>query len=276
VRITRDYHIDGIFLDQPGSYYAELCYSPWHGHSTPATAWGQGNLEIFRRIREEMRKINPNSILWTEGMNDAYSQYMDYGLDKNPVWEPMRTHPHAETFVEMWRYTMPTSPITNGPAAYSLPASKDRIYGENYKFVTGVRGVRPLGGGAPGATEEDQARNKAVIEKISRLWSKGREFFFYGRFIDDVGLQVSNPDILAKVYRAESGAAIAMWNTAARPGDCKFTIDLDAAGKMPGKVASVTLESTGEPIPYQCRDNVITAGVKLAAHDIDAVVIIMK
>jgi len=273
VRVVKDYRIDGIFLDQPGSYYAELCYNPWHGHSTPATAWGPGYLEMFRRIREEMRKINPNSTLWTEGMNDAYAQYMDYGLDKNPVWEPMRTHPQAETFVEMWRYTMPMSPITNGPQTYSLPASKNRVYGDNYRFVTGVKGIRPIRADTPGVTQEDAAKNKAVVENISRLWNKGSEFFFYGRFIDDVGLKASNPDILAKTYRTENGAAVAIWNTTSQSADYELVIDLDASGKIQGKVAEVTSASTDEPIPYQLKGNIVTAKVKVPPHDIDAIVI---
>ncbi len=273
VRITKDYHIDGIFLDQPGSYYAELCYSPWHGHSTPATAWGQGYLEIFRRIREEMRKMNPNSVLWTEGMNDAYAQYMDYGLDKNPVWEPMRTHPQAETFVEMWRYTMPMSPITNGPGTYSLPASKDRVYGENYKFVTGVRGIRPLRDDADGISQEDIAKNKAVVEKISRLWAKGSEFFFRGRFIDDVGLKVSNPSVFARAYHSEKGVAVALWNTSAEAATCDVTIDLEATGRLEGKISEVVSLNTDQPLPHQVKGSTVTAQVRELPHDIDAIVI---
>ncbi len=103
----RTYHFDGIFLDQPGSYYAELCHNSNHGHSTPANAWGPGYVEILRRIQEEGKKINPEFAIWTEGMNDVYGQYLDFHTDKNPLWAPMRLHPAAETFVEMWRYTLP-------------------------------------------------------------------------------------------------------------------------------------------------------------------------
>jgi len=89
----KTYGFDGVFLDQPGSFFAELCYNNFHGHSTPATAWGPGYLQIFKRVHEEARKLNPDFALWTEGMNDVYSQYIDYHTDKNPVWVPMRHIP---------------------------------------------------------------------------------------------------------------------------------------------------------------------------------------
>ena len=120
-RVVGRYRFDGVFLDQPGSYYGELCHNPAHGHATPASAWGPGLLELVRRLRTEMRRLDPDSILWTEGMNDALGQHMDYFMDKNPLWRPMRIHPECETFVEMWRYTRPDAILVNDPRTYSHP-----------------------------------------------------------------------------------------------------------------------------------------------------------
>jgi len=41
------------------------------------------------------------------------------------------------------------------------------------------------------------------MEKIERLRKKGKGFFFYGRFMDDIGLNTSNPDVFSKVYTAK-------------------------------------------------------------------------
>jgi hypothetical protein len=44
--MAKDGQFDGIFLDQPGSLYGELCYNDKHGHSSPASVWGPGLLWI--------------------------------------------------------------------------------------------------------------------------------------------------------------------------------------------------------------------------------------
>ena len=170
-RVVGEYGFDGVFLDQPGSYYGELCYNRRHGHDTPASAWGPGLLEVFRRVRDETRRLDPDSILWTEGMNDAFGQYMDYGMDKNPLWRPMRIHPDCESFVEMWRYTLPDRIIANDSGAYSFAPSHDRVDGDSYLFVLGVRGLSRSGErGIEAIVEDDEegARRRAVVEKIGR------------------------------------------------------------------------------------------------------------
>ncbi len=41
-RVIGQYHFDGVFLDQPGSYYAELCYNATHGHRHSRFGVGAG------------------------------------------------------------------------------------------------------------------------------------------------------------------------------------------------------------------------------------------
>jgi len=286
VRAIRDYHFDGIFIDQPGSYWAELCYNKNHGHSTPATAWGPGLLEMFRRIREATRQANPESFLWTEGMNDAYGQYLDYHMDKNPTWEPMRIHPEMETFVEMWRYTLPEYITYNYSLKYhySYPPSQDRIYGESYYFVLGIRGIsatedidgrEPKRGVVLAETEEEKKRDE-VIEKICRLWIKGGKYLFYGRFMDDIGLQVSSPALLAKVYRSEDGIAIPIWNTSGEELACQVTLDLSALGWAGKDLAEATSLDSGAAFLQHWEDSCLAVWVRLPPHDMDGIIIARK
>jgi len=276
-RVIGKYHFDGVFLDQPGSYYAELCYNETHGHKTPASAWGPGYLELFRRIREEMRRLDPDSILWTEGMNDAFGQYMDYYMDKNPLWLPMRIHPECETFVEMWRYTLPSYVIVNDPGAYSYLPSQDPIYGENYKFVLGIRGLSrsPTRGIEPetSALSNEHAQRRAVIERIEQLWIKGGQYLFHGRFRDDVGLTVSDPAVLAKVYLGPEGLAVPVWNTGSRSASFELRLDLRAVGLDPGrKYRAISLDGD-VPLKLESSDGFLTVSLRLPAHEIDAAVI---
>jgi hypothetical protein len=272
-RIIKDYHIDGLFIDQPGSYYAELCYNKNHGHSTPANAWGPGLLQMFREIREETRKITPESFLYTEGMNDAYGQYIDFHYDKNPLsWADMSIHPERETFAEMWRYTLP-SYITSGEG-YTYPPAQDKIFGINYFFVMGLR-LRGYGPSKrkPDLTDEEWTKAKAAMEKIERLWKKGREFLFQGRFMDDIGLSTSNPDIFSKVYASQKGTAVAIWNTGKKDATCEVSVNLDALGITDVKVTKVTSLSTNETIPHKREGDFVKTIIKIKAHDIDAIII---
>ena len=272
-RIFKDYHIDGLFIDQPGSYYAEFCYNKNHGHRTPANAWGPGLLQMFHKIREETRKINPESFLYTEGMNDAYGQYLDFHYDKNPLsWANMSIHPERETFAEMWRYTLP-SYVTSGEG-YTYPPSQDKIYGINYFFVMGLR-LRGFGPSKrkPDLTDEEWTKAKAVMEKIEQLWKKGKEFFFYGRFMDDIGLYTSNPDVFSKVYTSRKGAEIVMWNTTKKDAICDVSVNLKALGITDVKVTKVMSLNKEKNIPYKRKGDVLKTKIKINAHDVDAITI---
>jgi len=272
-RILGEYRFDGLFVDQPGSFYAELCYNPNHGHSTPATAWGPGYLEMLRRIRLETRKLNPESFLWIEGMIDAYGQYVDYHLDKNPVWEPMRSHPRMETFPEMWRYTVPTYITVNDPHPYTFPPSKDAVYGENYKFVMAIRGIEKGDAETRAASEALRLERQAVVDKIARLWKKGGEFFFHGRFLDDAGVRASDPAVLAKSYRGEDALAIAVWNTRGEPAACELAVDLGSLGLAAAPAVNATSLDTGQAIPTRVAGHLVTTSLRLRPHDIDAVIV---
>jgi hypothetical protein len=267
IHCLRDYHFDGIFLDQPGSYYAELCYNKNHGHSTPASAWGPGLLEIFRRIHEEGKKINPEFAIWTEGMNDVYGQYLDYHTDKNPVWAPMRIHPEVETFVEMWRYTLPWYITQNGPERYSYPPSKDRVYGDYYHFLLGIRGIS-AGNRNWGGNSTDSLAHVAVVDKIEKLWRKGGEFFFYGRFIDNVGLNFTDPNILAKAYISGNSAAIQLWNTTGKPVAFELNADLNAIFKSDAKIKRIASLEDNKRMPFKSAGNIVNIKVQLPPHEI--------
>jgi hypothetical protein len=275
-RVVGEYRFDGVFLDQPGSYYGELCHNPAHGHRTPASAWGPGLLELFRRVRGEMRRLDPDSILWTEGMNDAFGQHMDYFMDKNPLWLPMRIHPEGETFVEMWRYTRPDGILVNDPRTYSFPPSHDPVHGQKYAFVLGVRGMSrspDRGLDPPGAGGPDDAARRAVVERLERLWVAGGPYLFHGRFLDDVGLEVSAPGVLAKAYRGAQGVAVPVWNTGSQPATFDLGVDLQAVGLSPAGPLSARSLDTGARLPLDASGRRVKVTLTLPPHEVDVLVL---
>lgn len=221
-----------------------------------------------------MRRLDPDAILWTEGMNDAFGQYMDYYMDKNPLWMPMRIHPECETFVEMWRYTLPDYIVVNDPRSYSYPPSKDPIYGVNYAFVLGIRGIFP----SPERGLERAAERKAsdiarrlVVEKIEQLWIKGGEYLFHGWYMDDIGLKLSDPAVLAKVYRSTTGIAVPVWNTKSEPVTIDMSIDLDVLCKQTGgKLLAWSLDADVQ-LAQQESNGVVQVTLSLPAHGVDVI-----
>jgi hypothetical protein len=222
-----------------------------------------------------MRRLDSDAILWTEGMNDAFGQYMDYYMDKNPLWMPMRIHPECETFVEMWRYTLPDYIIANDPESYTYMPSHDKVYGLNYAFVLGIRGIFQSPGrglDVPGEETEDGALRRAVVERIEHLWIKGGEYLFHGIFIDDVGLKISDSDVLAKVYRSTTGIAVPVWNTSSVPVTFDMWIDLDAVGVPETKEIQVTWLDTGTQLTQQTLGGTVKVTLELPAHEVNVVV----
>lgn len=276
VHVVRDYGFDGIFLDQPGSYYAELCFNPHHGHSTPGTAWGPGQIEIFKRIRTEVKKLKPHFVLYTEGMNDVIGQYLDFHTDKNPLWEPMRVHPQAESFPQMWRYTLPAYITSNGPGAFSYPPARDKVHGPNYRFVLGIRGIGRGFGKNVVASEEDKAQLDQVVSKLERMWRKAGPLLYDARYVDTVGLGLDTEAVFARANIRQGQVAIPLWNVTEAPTEARMTLD-GAAWGFAGAPLRARLLDREEEVKLDSKGRFPGKGpearVQLAPHEVDVLVV---
>ena len=110
-----------------------------------------------------------------------------------------------------------------------------------------------------------------ISARIERLWIAGGPYLFHGRFMDDVGLQVSAPGILAKVYRGATGVAVPVWNTGTEPATFDVWIDMDAVG-LAGPIRATTLD-TGIRIPHETAARRVKVALTLPAHEVDVVVV---
>jgi len=111
-----------------------------------------------------------------------------------------------------------------------------------------------------------------VLEKVERLWTKGGEFFFHDRFMDDVGLRVVDPQVLAKVYLGETGLAVAIWNTTGEQVPVDVAVDLKALGRSGEKVGEVVSLDEGASIHFEVDGSIASAELKVPPNDIDALV----
>lgn len=209
-------------------------------------------------------------------MNDAFGQHMDYFMDKNPLWRPMRIHPESETFVEMWRYTRPDAILVNDPRTYSFAPSHDPVHGEKYAFVLGVRGLSrspERGLERPGTDGPADAARRAVADRLARLWIAGGDYLFHGRFLDDVGLRISGAGVLAKLYRGSNGVAVPLWNTRREPATLDLSVDLEAVGWRPAAAVRAKSLDSGARWPVEGRGRHAKVTLTLPAHEVDVLVL---
>ncbi len=116
LRVARDYHGDGVQLDQVGAASTLLCFDRTHGHRTPATAWAEGYSEMLADLRDSARKVNPEFWQWVEGAWEGAGQFID--LSQGGFWPQL---PQAEYFPRLYRTTHPEHPMFGDPATGSVP-----------------------------------------------------------------------------------------------------------------------------------------------------------
>lgn len=73
-----------IRLDEAGMLF-EACYNPAHNHPSPYYECTKWNLEFYRKVREAMDEVDPESLLFTEGGADFLNIYCSGSLR---LWWP--------------------------------------------------------------------------------------------------------------------------------------------------------------------------------------------
>lgn len=116
LRTARDYHADGVQLDQVGAARTLLCFDRTHGHRTPATAWSEGYTRMLADVRDSARAVSPEFWTWIEGAWEGAGQFVD--LSQGGFWPQS---PEAENFARMYRYTHPDHPMFGDPGTGSVP-----------------------------------------------------------------------------------------------------------------------------------------------------------
>lgn len=111
--IVRTTGVDGFFIDSTTATYNHRCFNPAHHHPHP-DVWNWGVRQMLRRIREEVDKVNPETILILEGVGDMAREYADGFLSHGHDWSSRTLtqpfvrflHPEMRVF-ESWSSTLP-------------------------------------------------------------------------------------------------------------------------------------------------------------------------
>jgi len=114
LRLVRAYQPDGIYLDQVCGCSSLPCYAPGHEHERPALAW-RGYLRLLQTLREQIRRLKPDTYLATEGVGDVFGQYID-ALQAHNDWTAQVLDIGRDT-PEMFRVAFPDRLLLIGPVA---------------------------------------------------------------------------------------------------------------------------------------------------------------
>lgn len=248
---------DGIIYDQLAVRPPTWCYSPDHGHPVPGLASAKSRTEMLERIREELRKINPNVIVMTEGFCDAemhvINMFHAWGF---AMARPERAEANAMAagegnsipFPEMARYTFPDLSITvrdPSPMSDSLSLGYLTVYGlleeiearykPDYWCVVEDKPVKPEDYstvvGPPGGHNFvlNPVDTRVYTRQVMDLRREYEDILLKGRFTDNKGFSISTPSkyLIAKSFTNGDRMGVVVWNTSC---DQSSTYQVDALG----------------------------------------------
>ena len=253
---ANDLGADGLLYDQLACTPPKFCYSHDHGHSVPAITYEKDMRENMIWVREQMRKINPEFVVMTEGIVDAQVAFIDMFHGSKPAIQIPEKSDYLqrfdggrinEPFDEMFSYTFPEAIMIarmRSPAhsryslnyglAYGtrnemeLRYAGDRKYVERNEFPT-VEDYANVTG-APSVAQIKEAGEPLESEKyykqVLTFQKEHADLLMNGCFRagNGVELEASSEYVMANAFEAQDGkVGILVWNISDEPVTYKVT-----------------------------------------------------
>jgi hypothetical protein len=217
---------DGILYDQMGIMGVYLCYAKNHDH-LPGMSDLHNRLDMINKISADMKKINPDFIIMTEGTNDVVIRGIDYHHGCG-----VAAQPGLYAFPELFRYTFPELLKTQrnpNPMITRTDANYAAISGLRHEIETRYAGdVAYLLKGTlpkpedysnvvspPDLTKMNLLPAKEATEYVHTLIAfedKNPDFFRYGKFIARDGIEVTGTDIVSNGFLNKNRMGVVVWN----------------------------------------------------------------
>ena len=198
---------DGVYIDQTGATHAKPCYNLEHGHDDIGH-WGLGNVKLLESSLAQARARNPEFVIAIEGAGDALGQFAGLHLISGLCSAP-----------EVYHYTFPDHILISG-FSNSSPLTTDQRVAR--AFLNGDRFDSRVGRTEAGAA--------------LRLRRRVKRWLYPGRFMDTLGLTVSDPAVRARWTRCEDGgekAIVYTFDNEQRRGGVSCMLDLPEGWEAP-------------------------------------------
>ena len=229
--------VDGLWMDQMMEMPAYLCYDPTHNHKTPATAYGEGYARMYEMIDDTFAKYNIEHLIFAEGTTDAWIEYIDIcGL--------------------MWGRPFYAEGQDPNTAIYTIPAkflgieSRGTLYSHAHAFLYGL----PF------------KEVNSTSAKVIKLFEENMDIYMYGRFMDTLGINYQNKNVLSGVIKSEENSiGIQLYNNSSSSQTVFLEIDLEELG-IYGEITSVVNMFDNSVV--EIKNNKVT--IKMAAEGLFA------
>lgn len=132
-RIVESTGVDGFFIDSTCATYSHRCFNPRHNHPHP-DVWAWGVRQLLSRVRQAVDRVNPQTLLFVEGVSDLAGEFVDGFISHGHSWS--RYH-LQEPLV---RFTEPRLRVYESWANRNhAPADQPPEYLHTWNSVTGHR-----------------------------------------------------------------------------------------------------------------------------------------
>lgn len=244
---------DGLWLDQLMEMPAEFCYDKTHGHTNPATAYGQGMEKLMTSVRKTFEKYTDDFYFICEGLNDAYLKYIDI---PGNMWARALTF-GENCAPEITRYTIPSRIL-------GLWNKDDAITTPNEHAIACYLGDPLL---MQGGSKNPYSR--AYIELYERL----PDVYAKGRFFADKGLSGIPEKVKVSVKAGADRFVVTVYNLNEKDVEFGLKIDLSAIGYGGREIARVSGAIKRQNF-YAFADNSFT--VRAGMNSIESYLVEMK
>ena len=197
-KYVKEYGIDSVYLDQTFSPPISYCFNFEHGHVHHGDTL-KCRVNFVKRLREKLKKLNPNAIIIIEGNGDCIGQYADAFLYTS--FSSQTRFPKPEVFYYTFPYFEIIDGFANPPVEETLKAYfpyldkvtyediLNRIFLLGFKFdITLYRRLRK--------NEEFTKYLKKVLE----LRNKIKKYLLNSRFTDDIYVIYTPNKVEAKIF----------------------------------------------------------------------------
>lgn len=272
---------DGILYDQLGNSPPRPCYGKGHGHDGPAMCFADDTVRFLSRLRREMRAVNPQFTLHSEGVGDSYSDSIDFyhgmstGAHPYMCLENVKrrlgggVNEGPDYFPELFRYTFPrivstsrmpspflTRDCVNYDMIFGLRHEIEIRYTPDRRFIeTGKVPARAEYGSVLGPPALDLMRGleqraaQTYLKQVCDFQRQWAKYLLFGDYCDTEGVELRGEGLAARRFRAADGSsAVLVWNVSEKPVRPEFirpSVPMRAASPEMGEV------DVASPVPAQ-------------------------
>ena len=280
------YGADGVIYDQLATRPPMLCYGEGHGHRVPAVVYEQDRKSLLEYLNTEMRKIDPEFLVMTEGVADyevnkgaamfhGHSANLKKSHDdpqemRNAFAE--KDKPFFTVFPDMFHYTIPEADFTiriPTPASTRLSLNFGTVFGYKHEIETrympdklylthdripaweeygDVKGRKPI---YSTLTDQDPLAVKQYSNAVLSFRKTYSDIFYDGTFCSDEGFVITSdsPNVIARSFVNGNRMGVIAWNIS-DDEQVSFAVYPDRGWKFVGTDAPEGTDVEG-PLPAQ-------------------------